>query len=811
MTLDDVPGQMGRLVDAFDWARTPLGPRSQWHTSLRTIVSTLLHSRHPMFLWWGPELIQVYNDAYMRSLGPEKHPAALGSPGRETWREIWPIIGPQIEDVMLRGKPSWSVDALVPIVRNGRVEDVYWTYGYSPVADDAGAIGGTLVVCTETTTQVLGLRRQQIIQAVSEALEEVDQISGLPLRFVQVLATYRREFPFVLAYDRSADGAPHVRAAHGVGGDAAIAIATRLEGPPPDTGLVVELPGGARAFVLPARSASVGREDVAFGLSDHLPFDAAHRGFLTQLRGQLDHAFARIAAVEARGAAERERNDLLMHAPLAAAVLSGPEHTFVLANARYLEIVGRTHVVGQAYLEAFPELTDTPLPGILDRVYRTGEPYVTEELSVPLDRTGSGSVQECFYRFNLEPVRDVAGAIVGLLAIAVDITEQVRARKTLERAEVEREALLEQLRASSQAKDEFLAMLSHELRNPLSPIVTAIELMKLDHREFEERLPVVERQVGHVVRLVDDLIDVSRFRRGQLELVRERVELRAILERALETASPLLERAGHRVAVDVPTHGLAVHADPLRLTQVFSNLLTNAAKYTPEAGNIHVAAMREGEDVVCRVVDDGVGIDPSDAERLFEPFVQIGQDSARSSGGLGLGLAIVKVLTEKHGGVVTVASQGRDAGSTFTVRLPLASGAVQSNEPLQAEVRATPARKRILVVDDNEDAADMMVVLLERLGHDVRGTYDSAAALQLAVAMQPDVAILDIGMPVMDGYELARRIGEQPELARTQLIALTGYGQPEDRARSEHAGFRAHLVKPVSMDALVQAIDADGR
>jgi CheY-like chemotaxis protein/two-component sensor histidine kinase len=318
---------------------------------------------------------------------------------------------------------------------------------------------------------------------------------------------------------------------------------------------------------------------------------------------------------------------------------------------------------------------------------------------------------------------------------------------------------------------------------------------------------VIERQVQHLTRLVDDLLDVSRITRGQIELVREPIELASVVARALETASPLIEKSSHHVAVEVAPRGLIVDADPTRLAQVIANLLTNAAKYTPAGGNITVTARSTRGEVELRVADDGVGIAPDVLPTIFDLFTRVLQDVARGQGGLGLGLAIVKSLTELHGGTITAESDGRGRGATFTLRLPRATLAPRAAAGA-ARARVLPGQgRRILVVDDNQDAAGVLGDMLGSLGYEVAIAHDGPSALRAARDHLPEIAVLDIGLPVMDGYELARRLRTDERHRALHLVALTGYGQESDRARSVAAGFGAHLVKPVSIERLTRVLD----
>ncbi len=367
----------------------------------------------------------------------------------------------------------------------------------------------------------------------------------------------------------------------------------------------------------------------------------------------------------------------------------------------------------------------------------------------------------------------------------------------------------EQAEAASRAKDEFLAMLGHELRNPLSPIVTALELMKLrgDGRLGREA-QVIERQTRHLVRLVDDLLDVSRVTRGVLELRRQTVDLRDVLAKATEIASPLLEVRQHHFEVQAPPRGtLFVDADEARLSQVIANLLTNAAKYTPPGGHVTLEARREGREVLVEVRDDGNGIAPELLPQVFDLFVQGRRTLERGEGGLGIGLALVRSLTQLHGGTVSAKSAGAGKGSAFTVRLP-AAGPLESpaQRPSRQVRRSAPAR-RVLLVDDNEDALAMLAELLRSAGHEIREARDGPSALVVAQRFRPEVAVLDIGLPAMDGYELAARLRLQMNGFCPLLVALSGYGQEADRERSAAAGFALHLVKPLEVADLLAAIE----
>ena len=401
------------------------------------------------------------------------------------------------------------------------------------------------------------------------------------------------------------------------------------------------------------------------------------------------------------------------------------------------------------------------------------------------------------------------------LSILRDITERKQEAERL-RAEAVARA---QAEAATRAKDEFLATLGHELRNPLAPIMMALEAMNLDESpHFEQERRLIERHVRHLALLVDDILDISRITQGQLVLRRERVEIATIVAKALEMTTPLLAQRQHHAETRLPHGGLIVDGDPARLAQVLANLLTNAAKYTPPRGHIVIAVEREGGEVVMRVRDNGSGIRADLLPRVFELFVQDRSQLDRASGGLGIGLCLVRRLVEMHGGTVGVTSEvGR--GSEFTVRLPGAAAAAAAAVPAPALAAAEPwppnrhaepiaERERVLIVDDNVDAADALAILLGLVGYTTRVAYDGATALELAGVFRPQIAMLDIGLPVMDGYELAQRLRREPGLERLQVIVITGYGMESDLARSREAGIDIHLVKPVDLKLLRHALAA---
>ncbi|KQV36897.1 response regulator [Massilia sp. Root335] len=406
-------------------------------------------------------------------------------------------------------------------------------------------------------------------------------------------------------------------------------------------------------------------------------------------------------------------------------------------------------------------------------------------------------------------VRDADGHNIGLATITRDITAQKRSEDELRRVAAD-------LSEADHRKSEFLATLAHELRNPLAPIRTGLDLLRMAPRDAEATGRVhamMDRQLGHLIHLVDDLLDIARITRGKIELKREAVDLKVVVQMALETSAALIDGHGHRLEVDLPHEPLPLEADVTRMVQVLSNLLNNAAKYTPAGGCVTLAAWREDGHAVVAVSDTGIGIPPDAIGSVFEMFTQVRGSLDRAQGGLGIGLSLVRRLVELHGGRVSAFSAGRGNGSTFTVRLPLHPGSPHARPTGTDDAHHTqpPAPLRVLVVDDNADAADSLVALLEALGHATTVARDGPQGLRLALEARPDLVLLDIGLPGMSGYEVARAIRRRQGLRQIVLIALTGWGAQSDQEQSHEAGFDQHLTKPVSLEALEQALAAAAR
>jgi signal transduction histidine kinase/ActR/RegA family two-component response regulator len=496
--------------------------------------------------------------------------------------------------------------------------------------------------------------------------------------------------------------------------------------------------------------------------------------------------------------------NLFAQAPGIMAVLRGPEHVFDLTNRSYMQLIGHRQVIGKRVRDALPEVVGQGFFELLDRVYQSGEPFVGTALPLRLQREPEGPLEERYIDFVYQPIRDAGGNITGIFVEGSDVTN----RKQVE----------DELRAANHQKDQFLAMLAHELRNPLAPIVTAAQLLKLgrtDARSVASASDIIARQAEHMTDLVNDLLDVSRVTRGLVTLEKEELDLNVIVAAAVEQVRPLVDARRHALTLQLSGQPAHVIGDRTRLVQVISNILNNAAKYTAPGGSIGLAVQVEDELVHVIVRDSGVGIAPEVLPYIFDLFTQAERTPDRSQGGLGIGLALVKSLIGLHGGTVRADSAGLGEGSAFALCLPRVAplpGLRPDQTALQGVAATQDASLRVLVVDDNVDAAQMLAALLEVQGHAVSVEYDGRGALERARRERPEVLLLDIGLPDMDGFELARRLRAQPENAGATLVALTGYGQRQDREEARLAGFDRYLVKPADLNEVNEVLaEAEAR
>ena len=459
--------------------------------------------------------------------------------------------------------------------------------------------------------------------------------------------------------------------------------------------------------------------------------------------------------------------------------------------------LSREEQIGRLLCDILPGHRGSELFEDYCRVVETGEPLIKQTFVYEDDYSGR----------RLARSFDIRAARLGdgFVALWRDVTEARRTEKALRDSEA-------RLAETDRRKDEFLAMLAHELRNPLAAVRSATEVLRhvdVSGPQLQSMRAVIERQTDQLTRMVEDLLDISRIGQGKLTVRKTRIDLSAVVERAVETSQPLIEAGRHRLRVELPAPAPRLDGDLQRLAQAVSNLLNNAAKYTETGGNIELTVEIAGDEALLRVKDDGIGIPAEILPNVFDLFAQADRALHRAQGGLGIGLTLVKNIVEMHGGRAEAFSAGPGQGSEVVLHLPLAEEAHPGAFGLTAATApAPPSGHRVLVVDDNVDSAESLAMLLEIAGHEVRATHDGVSAVEIARDFQPRFVLLDIGLPGMDGFEVARRLRQESEMRQAVLVALTGYGQPEDRRKSLDAGFDHHLTKPVDFVVLKKLIDA---
>ena len=687
-------GEMRALCRAYDWSTTPLGPVSEWSASLRAAVGIVLGSSTPMFLWWGPELIQIYNDAYRPSFGAVgRHPKALGMRGRDCWTDIWDTIGPQIEQVMTTGVSTWHEDQYLPIERNGTLEDVWWTYSYSPVYEDDGSVAATLVTCLETTQRVLTEReRARLLDETATAVralgeseaqlraiydgtyESIGLLSAegtllhanrASLQFVQsrVADIIGRPFWETPWFGRTPGAAEAMRAAvaRAAGGEfvryqAALA--------PPA--------GEERIFDISLHPVRNEQGDVAFIVPEGRDVTDTH--LAVHEREQL------LAALEV----ERARlEQVFQRAPSFIVVLRGPEMVYEFVNEAYYGLIGEREVLAKPLLQALPELDGQPFVDILYRVRESGEPWIGREAPVLLQRTRGEPPETRYIDTVFQALVEADGTRSGVVAHGSDVTAHVLARREIERllaesesARAEAEAARADAEAANRAKGDFLAIMSHELRTPLNAIGGYAELMQMGIRgpltpEQAEDLRRIQTSQRHLLGLINEVLNYAKLETGSVHYDLDDVPVREALAAAESLVAPQARAKGLALSSDDCERTLAVRADPEKLRQILVNLLSNAVKFTAPGGRIEMTSGSGEHRVAIRIRDTGIGIAPDKLEAIFDPFVQVRSDLTRPHEGSGLGLAISRDLARGMGGDLFVES-APGAGSVFTLLLPAA-------------------------------------------------------------------------------------------------------------------------------------------
>jgi PAS domain S-box-containing protein len=792
------PGTIRARCRSIDWGATGLGPVERWPRALRTAVRVCLDSAIPMAIWAGPELNLVYNEGYPPILGPAKEPWALGRPAREVWPEFWDRLEPELRRVTQDGESTLHADERFLLRRGPEPEETFFTYSFTPIREEDGTIVGALNVFEETTERVRTALQREEFQAFALAVArtgawdldlndrtarrslEHDRIFGYDepltrwtfdtfLEHVQDEDRPRVQECVRQAFDSRGEVAFECRITRRDGETRWIRVAGRFRrderGRPRMAGVV---------------------QDV----TDRKSADEERERLLRERRESEQRALARAA----------ELQTVLDLVPAAVWIARDPQGTRIDANRFGAELLERPQGVnvsvtgppGERPLNFRPmrngvEMAPDDLP--IQAAARRGVAIRDSEFDLVFD---DGRVRHLLG--NSAPLRDTDGHVVGSVGAFIDIT----ARKQTEQA----------LRDASRRKDEFVAMLSHELRNPLAPIMNCLYI--LEHaapggEQARRAHQVIARQAAQLSRLVNALLDASRLSRNLIRLQREPLDASEVVGRAVDDHRTLFEESGVSLSFEPSRQPFLVNADATRLAQVIGNLLHNAAKFTSAGGRVAVRVGLERGVGAVRVVDDGAGIAPDLLDRLSQPFTQLRQGLDRSDGGLGLGLAIAKGLVEMHGGSLSVRSNGAGRGTEVVVHLPLHEGAVGARQA-GAPPACVAAARRVLIIEDNPDSASSLRETLELWRHEVAVAHAGPAGIECARVFRPEVVFCDIGLPGMDGYAVARALRADPALSGTRLVALSGYALEEDVERATAAGFDRHIAKPPSMEDLAAAL-----
>lgn len=799
---------MGALIRDHDWNDSDLGPISAWPLTLQTGVRIMLSLPTPSMLLWGPNLIQIHNDA-CRDLISMKQPGSLGRPASQNWSGIWDFLQPACEGVMQRGESFIFDDKRLIIERSGKLEEAFFRLTCSAVPGEAGtgnadreetgsermgtgekgSAGGVLVTMTEMT----GPTRAPVLAAEGESLEQA--LREREELFRRALEIETIGIVFFDAEGRITSSNEAFREMSGF---------VREKGREKPHGGSEAAPGNwledwkEWISALPQTIFEIQSGQCALPQEKEFARKDGSRWWALILSKRLNEREGVQYVIDITGRKRAEQALRESEARFRAMAEASPALAWrvdaggnaVYLNQRFRELIGMTleelMPVGwrsiihpddaKRYLAAFEEAL---------RKHSRFQQRV---------RIRVANGEWCWLISYALPWFAANDEYAGHAGVSINITDAVTAES----------ALLE----ADRRKDEFLATLAHELRNPLGPISNGLSLIARPGGAalLPRLLPVIIRQVRYIERLVDDLLEVSRITSGKIELRQGPMRLATALRDALEASMPLVKEKEHELTVFIPDRPLVVYADPVRLAQIFSNLLNNAARYTKKGGHIWLTARQEGDEAVISVRDNGMGILPGMLPRIFDMFAQERRNGMGHQEGLGIGLSLVHRLIQMHSGMIEARSEGRDAGSEFIVRLPLCETAEAVESPGPGKNSPPPLGLRVLVVDDNRDAAEVLAMLLESIGVNAQAVNGGPAALAAIPNYQPNVILMDIGMPGMDGHEVARRIRSQPQFNGIKLIALTGWGQEKDRRDSSKAGFDHHLTKPVDFGVLKDLI-----
>lgn len=771
-------GVVARLMREQDWSASSLGPPASWPQPLRSVVNLMLGSAFPMFVAWGPTLSLLYNNAYANILG-SKHPGALGQPLYGVWHEVRAEIEPLVVRA-LRGEPVYLENQLFRLLRRGYVEDTWFTFSYSAVADDSGAVAGMYCTCTETTSSVLAERYQRAEQ------ERLQTLFGQAPGFVAVMRGADHVFEIANRAYLQLTGFRDV-----IGKPVAQALPEVLE--QGFVALLDQVFATGEPFVGRSMRLMLHRE----------PDEPLSEAWLDFVYQPLKDASGRVEGIFVQGHDVTEQH--LARQALLAFSNSIPAIAWVAAadgrlerlNSQWTVYTGRAEEdsLGFGWIAALhPD--DREAPGDAWKAARASASEWQTEYRL---RRHDGTHRWFFTR--AVPQVNAAGQVLYWFGTTTDIEDAKR--------------ISEAMRDADRQKDEFLATLAHELRNPLAPIRSAVQLLTSPGATpavRERATAVIGRQVGHMAHLLDDLMDIARITQRRLVLKKEVMHVQDLVDTALETVRPSTQAKQQTLTATLADKGVHLVADPVRMAQVLSNLLNNASKYTDRAGHIALDVHLHSGVLAFVVTDSGIGMSQAAIQTVFSMFAQEQAALDRSEGGLGIGLALVKGIVELHGGTVTAHSEGPGLGSRFVISLPCTWQAAISlvAEPTPLPIAMAEART-VLLADDNFDAVSILAELLRLDGHNVHTASDGVQALALAERLRPDVLVLDIGMPGLNGYQVARQVRTQPWGRRLLLVAATGWGQDNDRQAALDAGFDRHLTKPfdpLTLSALIAGHDA---
>ncbi|MDB5854774.1 MAG: hypothetical protein JWR22_2815 [Herminiimonas sp.] len=874
---DNNRNAVAALIRARDWSTSPLGTPSSWSFELQAAVRLMLASPLPTFIAWGPELGCIYNDAYVPILDA-KHPAALGGRFEDVWAEIWADVGP-LAGQALAGNPTFAEDFPLVIQRNGGLEQAWFTFAYSPIHTADGDVGGIYCSVTETTSRVLQQRQQAFQLKISDSLRPVlspERVLETTTRLIgEHLGVARVGYVYVDGSRKV------TVAGDWTNGTIPSLAGQSFSLERFDSKLMDELRSGktqqiddiakdersasfAASFIQAGVRATVivplvgaERFTAALYLQDVRPRewttdevacaeDVARRTWEAVVRAHVDESLrdeTRILELLHRTgkivSSTLDLQDLVQSITDTATHLSGASfgaffYTVTDDQGEAMQL----YTLSGAPREAFAKF-GLPRPTALfgptfagaptvrsgditkDPRYGRSAPHhgmpaghlaVRSYLATPvISRTGK-TLGGLFFG---HPAPDMFSErteriVVGVAAQAAIAIDNAQLYETAQKAREEAERL-------ALAKDEFLSMLAHELRNPLAPISSAAKLIDLDGGVgplVQQAGSIISRQVTHMKHLLDDMLDVSSVSHGLVTLSDAVVDVKEVISDAIDQVRPLIDEKEQDLSLYMPDEPVSVRGDHVRLVQIVANVLNNAAKYSYRGGALSMTLATTSEWLELAVVDNGSGISSELLPNVFDLFTQGKRSLARSQGGLGLGLALVRKLAELHGGTVTAHSDGIDRGSQFVIRLPIHQAAeatsLLADEDLSSLDKPAASwagvAQHVMVVDDNKDAADALAALLEAYGFKVSVAYTAESALEQAIRATPNAFLLDIGLPDMDGYELAGCLQRIPKLKRSVLIAVTGYGEKRDRERATAAGFERHLVKPVKFQTILDAL-----